>query len=52
MNFDTVSDHPAPGSADAPLPYRRREVKFKWMGVLEQADLRDFIKSISIEPKE
>ena len=42
VNFDTVSDEPATGS------YRRRGVKFNWMGVLKEADLRDFIKSINI----
>ena len=48
VNFETVSDEPAPGSTDTSLPSRRRGVKFKWMGVVEKADLRDFVKSISI----
>jgi hypothetical protein len=48
VNFDTVSDRQAPGSADTSSPYRRRGVKFKWMGILEKADLRNFINSISI----
>jgi hypothetical protein len=48
VNFETVSDEPAPGSTDTSLPARRRGVKFKWMGVVEKADLRDFVKSISI----
>jgi hypothetical protein len=51
VNFETVSDEPAPGSTDTSLPSRRRGVKFKWMGVLEKADLRNFVKSISICPK-
>jgi len=42
VNFETVSDKPATGS------YRRRGVKFDWMGVLKQNDLKDFIKSIRI----
>jgi hypothetical protein len=52
VNFDTVSDQRAPGSTDTSLPYRRRGVKFKWMGILEKADLREFIKSISISSVE
>jgi hypothetical protein len=48
VNFETVSDEPAPGSTDTSLPSRRRGVKFEWMGVVEKADLRDFVKSISI----
>ena len=48
VNFETVSDEPAFGSTDSSLPYRRRGVKFKWMGVMETADLKNFVKSISI----
>jgi hypothetical protein len=48
VHFETVSDEPAPGSTDTSLPSRRRGVKFKWMGVVEKADLRDFVTSISI----
>ena len=47
VNFETVSDEPAPGSTCTSLPSRRRGVKFQWMGVVEKADLRDFVKSIS-----
>jgi len=48
VHFETVSDEPAPGSTDPSLPYRRRGVKFNWMGVMETADLKKFVKSISI----
>ena len=48
VNFETVSDEPAPGSTDTSLPSRRRGVKFKWMGVLGKQDLRDFVNSISV----
>jgi hypothetical protein len=48
VNFETVSDEPAPGSMDTSLPSRRRGVKFEWMGVVGEEDLRDFVKSISI----
>jgi hypothetical protein len=48
VHFEMVSDEPAPGSTDTSLPYRRRGVKFNWMGVMETADLKKFVKSISI----
>jgi hypothetical protein len=48
VHFETVSDEPAPGSRGTSSPYRRRGVKFKWMGVMETADLMNFVKSISI----
>jgi len=48
VNFETVSDEPAPGSIDTSLPSRRRGVKFKWMGVVEKQDLRDFVNSLSV----
>jgi len=46
VNFETVYDEPAPGSTYKSLPSRRRGVKFKWMGVVEEEDLMDFAKSI------
>ncbi|MCX5819138.1 MAG: hypothetical protein NT047_04430 [Deltaproteobacteria bacterium] len=48
VHFETVSDEPAPGSTDPSSPYRRRGVRFKWMGVMETADLMKFVKSNSI----
>jgi len=48
VRFETVSDKPASESTDTSLASRRRGVKFQWMGVVEKADLRDFVKSISI----
>jgi hypothetical protein len=48
VKFETVSDEPAPRSLEtSSLPARRRGVKFKWMGVVEEADLRDFVKNSS-----
>lgn len=47
VNFETVYDEPAPGSTDESLPTRRRGVKFKWRGVMEKSDLRDFVNSIN-----
>jgi hypothetical protein len=48
LNFETVSDKPAPGSTDTSLPSRRRGVKFKWMGVVGERDLMEFVNSISV----
>ena len=48
VRFKTVSDKPASESTDTSLASRRRGVKFQWMGVVGKADLKDFIKSISI----
>jgi c-di-GMP-binding flagellar brake protein YcgR len=52
LNFETVSDMPAPRAADAPLPTRRRSVKFTWMGILKEENLKDFVKNISCEARE
>jgi hypothetical protein len=48
VNFDTVSDRPTSESPQTAEPFRRRGVKFKWMGVLEQAELKSFIKEAGI----
>ena len=45
VNFDTVSDKTAPEFTYTSLPTRRRGVKFTWMGVLRETDLKNFIKS-------
>lgn len=46
--FDTASDVPLPADEPISEPLRRRGVKFKWMGLFEQAELRDLIHSIGI----
>ena len=51
VNFDTVSDTPTSESLRTSEPFRRRGVKFKWMGVMEQVQLKSFIKEIGIAPK-
>jgi hypothetical protein len=48
VNFETVSDEPASGSTETSLPSRRRGVKFKWMGVVGQQTLKDFVNSIGV----
>jgi c-di-GMP-binding flagellar brake protein YcgR len=51
VNFDTVSDRPTSESLRTTETFRRRGVKFKWMGVLEQAQLKSFIKEVGIKQK-
>lgn len=46
VNFDTVSDVPVPGSTQPSETFRRRGVKFKWLGVLDKAELSKFIKEV------
>lgn len=49
LNFETVCDLPSACSPDESLPVRRRGVKFKWMGVLQEDHLKDFVQNISSE---
>jgi hypothetical protein len=42
--FETVSDIPAPGATETEEPFRRRGIKFTWMGALGESYLKDFIK--------
>ncbi|MDD5712738.1 MAG: PilZ domain-containing protein [Smithellaceae bacterium] len=51
IKFETVSDIPAPGEAQAWEPHRRRGVMFRWLGILEQTELSEYIKKISIGEK-
>lgn len=47
VNFDTVSDITAPGSIpSSESSFRRRGVKFKWLGVLDKVELNKFIKEV------
>jgi hypothetical protein len=49
IHFDTVSDIPAPASKAISGSYRRRGVKFTWMGFLGESYLKSFIQENSIE---
>ena len=49
--FHTVSDIPAPGCEQTEEPFRRRGVKFMWMGLLGKEELGEFIKEFTICPK-
>jgi hypothetical protein len=51
VHFDTASDKPTPESPRSPEPFRRRGVRFKWMGVLEEAQLKSFINKFGIIEK-
>jgi len=47
LEFDTVSDIPLPGSEQTSEEFRRRGVKFKWLGVLDNVALNKFIEAVS-----
>ena len=51
VQFVTVSDTPVPGNTQKSERFRRRGVKFQWMGVLGNVELRGFIKEFGIGPK-
>lgn len=51
LEFETVSDVPVPGTSKTSEEFRRRGVKFKWLGVLDKAELCEFIEEISTFPK-
>jgi hypothetical protein len=49
LSFETVSDQPVlKPAAGASLPTRRRGVKFKWMGILKEENLKDFVRNICL----
>jgi len=50
FDYDTVSDAPISGDrcVQSSAPYRRRGVKFKWLGNVKEMELRDYIKKVSI----
>jgi hypothetical protein len=50
--YSTASDIPVPGreGVQSSVPYRRRGVKFNWMGVLQEVELRNYIKKVTINP--
>ena len=48
IDFETVSDQPFPGVADLANTLRLRGVKFKWMGLFEQAQLKDLIDAVRV----
>ncbi len=51
LQYVTVSDTPVPGNTQTSERFRRRGVKFQWMGIMGNAELRDFIKEFGVCPK-
>jgi len=51
VDYDTASDIPAPGGVQSSVSYRRRGVKFKWMGVLQAVELKHYIKKVRVTPE-
>lgn len=48
IDFDTVSDVPVSGSTQPSEQFRRRGVRFRWMGLFERSELKDLIKEVGI----
>jgi hypothetical protein len=48
IRFDTVSDIPVPGSTQTSEQFRRRGVKFRWMGFCDEAALTNLINEVKI----
>ena len=50
FDYETASDMPVPGGGgvQSPAPYRRRGVKFTWLGTIKVMELKDYIKKVSI----
>lgn len=46
LTFETISDRPVTEGPEPSETYRRRGVKFKWLGVLDNAELRNFIQNV------
>ncbi len=51
LEFETVSDVSVPESAQPSEEFRRRGVKFKWLGVLDKSELTKAIDDIGTFPK-
>jgi hypothetical protein len=49
VEYDTASDMPCPECPTASTTYRRRGVKFRWMGVLQEVELKHYIKRVSLD---
>jgi len=46
LEFDTVSDIPVSENPESSEEFRRRGVKFKWLGVLDKSELSKAIEDI------
>lgn len=47
LEFETVSDVPVIESDKTSEEFRRRGVKFKWLGIVDKSELNEFIEEIS-----
>jgi c-di-GMP-binding flagellar brake protein YcgR len=48
IRFDTVSDVPVSGNTPTSESFRRRGVKFRWMGFFDETALKNLIDEIKI----
>lgn len=48
IRFDTVSDIPVPESMQTSEQFRRRSVKFRWMGFCDESALTNLIDEVKI----
>lgn len=51
FDYETASDIPcaAGGCGQSEVPYRRRGVKFKWLGALKEVELRKYINKVCVD---
>lgn len=50
VNYEIVADQVISEDPDINAQHRRKGVQFKWLGVLDEARLKDFIKKNSVCP--
>ncbi len=50
LDFITACDGPAPGCREERAPFRRRGVQFRWLGVMDQRRLKEFIERHAVAP--
>lgn len=48
LRFDTVSDMPVSESTESSEQFRRRGVKFKWMGFCDESALENLINEVTL----
>jgi hypothetical protein len=48
VHYDTVSDSPVPASRERERDYRKKAIRFAWLGFLDKSDLESFITDTSI----
>jgi hypothetical protein len=48
VDFETVSDTPLPQDDKPDETFRRRGIKFKWLGMFDQKRMKEFIEQIAL----